>query len=158
MCERDQSIFQVFWNHLKAMRRSFQSYSTTLPLGYYSAFGSRKYCAAFEAQHIFNAESGNTSHFHAVNRPGRLLNIGSSLTPQFIDYYPTLIFIRFQLFLSYLFIAESYQSENPINVMLMISFLFYCGAVSMEIYLLSIVCWGATIEVHWLYQIRFINL
>lgn len=60
----------------------------------------------------------------------------------------TVMFLQLQLFLSYLFIAESYQSENPINVMLMMSFLFYCGAVFMEVYLLSIVCWGATNEVH----------
>lgn len=65
-----------------------------------------------------------------------------------ITAVPLLIFIQLQLFLSYLFIAESYQSENPINVMLMMSFLFYCGAVFMEVYLLSIVCWGASSEVH----------
>lgn len=57
------------------------------------------------------------------------------------------IFPQLQLFLSYLFIAESYQSGNPINALLMMSFYFYCGAIFMEVYLLSIVCWNAMSEV-----------
>lgn len=63
----------------------------------------------------------------------------------------------FQFFLTYLFIAEAFQSNNPINTDLMFSILTFCVAVFIELYLLNAVCLNAMLKVIILLNVLWSN-
>lgn len=56
----------------------------------------------------------------------------------------TIKFLLVQLFLSYMFIAESYRTHTPVNWPLLFSVIFYCFSVYIEIHSINKVCYEAT--------------